>query len=81
MLWVETFSTMPLVLTISLFQLGRGMTLLGLLGLGSFWGSRHAKPPQGPVGESQIWIMNLTKLPLTIVGVIGAVIWIIAALR
>jgi hypothetical protein len=71
---------METVLVISLFQLGRGMTLLGIVGLAGFWGSRHIKP-RGPVGESQLWIDNLTKVPLTIVGVIGAVIWIIAALR
>lgn len=65
----------------SLFQLGRGMTLLGLVGVAGFWASRHAKRPTGPVSQSQIWITNLTELPLTIVGVIGAVIWIVAALR
>jgi hypothetical protein len=72
---------MEIVLAASLLQVGRGMTLLGLIGVGGFVFSRYAKRPTGPVGESNIWFMNLTKLPLTIVGVIGAVIWIVAALR
>jgi hypothetical protein len=71
---------MRIVLAISLFDLGRGMTLLGLVGVAGFWASRRVKST-GPIGDSQIWFMNLTKLPLTIVGVVGAVIWIIAALK
>ena len=72
---------MQIVLTISLYDLGRGMTLLGLVGVAGLLGSRRAKRPTGPGGVGQLWFMNLTKVPLTIVGVIGAVIWVVAALR
>jgi hypothetical protein len=69
------------VVAISLFQLGRGMTLLGLLGVAGLWSTRRAKPPRGPIAQAQLTVMNQTKVPLTIVGVVGVVIWIIAALR
>ena len=69
------------VLAISLFQLGRGMTLLGVIGVAGLRSTRRAKPPRGPIAEAQLSTMNLVKIPLTIVGVVGAVIWIVAALR
>jgi preprotein translocase subunit Sss1 len=57
------------------------MTLLGVVGVTGLWATRRARRPSDGIAEGWISSMKVTNIPLTIVGVVGAVIWIVAAVR
>ncbi len=68
--------------TASLLQIGRGMTLVGLL-LGSafYLQVRFGRRPSDAYSRGQDDIWRLTAEPLIVIGLVGAVLWIVAALR
>ncbi len=70
------------VLAVSLSETGRGMTLCGLvLGVAFYLGLRYGRPPTDPLSKGQDDIMRWTAKPLIAIGLVGVVLWGVAALR
>ena len=66
----------------SLWQIGRGMTLVGLLlGIPFYLFTRYGRRPPDAYAQGQNDVRRLTAIPLIVIGLVGAVIWIVAALR
>jgi hypothetical protein len=67
----------------SLVQLGGGMAAVGLLiGAGSFLTTgRRGRTATGPYGRGQDRAAKAMAVPLLVVGVIGAVLWVVGSLK
>jgi hypothetical protein len=66
----------------SLLQIGRGMALVGLLlGVAFSFSTRYGRRPSDEFGQGRNDIRRLTAVPLIAIGLVGAVIWIVAAFR
>jgi hypothetical protein len=68
----------------SLLQVGRGLAIVGLVvGVASYLSTRYGRRPRP--GETftraNYAVQRQWAKPLTAIGLVGAVIWIVAALR
>lgn len=66
----------------SLSQIGSGMAIVGLvLGVGFHLQTRLGRRPCSAYEQGQNDIWSPTAKPLIVIGFVGAVLWIVSALR
>lgn len=66
----------------SLLETGPWLAVVGLsLGVAFFLQTRFGRRPSNAYERGQDDIWRLTAIPLIVIGLVGAVLWIIAALR
>lgn len=71
-----------LLVATSLLQIGRGMAIVGLLlGPAFYLQIRFGRRPSSAYWQGKADIWRLTAKPLIAIGLVGAVLWIVAALR
>jgi hypothetical protein len=66
----------------SFLQIGRGMALVVLLlGVAFSFSTHYGRRPSHEFGQGRDEIRRLAAVPLIAIGLAGAVVWIVAALR
>ena len=73
---------MGFLVVASLLQAAPGMAVVGLsLGVAFYLQTRFGRPPSSARERGQDDIWRLTAIPLIVIGLVGAVLWIVTVLR